>query len=128
MGYKVPQQYDVEFGEKVARSFVFLGDFVDKTDVRLSNVEDRVAVAFEQIAKLKNAKPKKFPLKTVLVFYGGMVIGGKLRDRAIREQLTKTYSESVEKLKKMSQDVKEGPSTRNDDPSVDISPEHDVTR
>jgi hypothetical protein len=148
MSKVVPDTYTVEFGQRVARSFVELGHFAQKTDFRLEHLEKHLGEAFAEIEALKTAKrkAKKFPLKTVLVLYAGMVIGGKLRERATRDKVLKVYDDAVAKAQEAFESAteaakaKQTPETPEQGPYVDevlrgtpndkgrITPEHDVTR
>lgn len=123
----VPDTYTVEFGNRVRDSFIQLGQFADKTDFRLEHLEKHLGDAFAEIETLKRAKPKGLTLKKVLVIggtvYAGMVVGRKLNVRANREKLKKAYSEAATKVQEMAEQAKSGPSTRNPDPTVHVSPE-----
>lgn len=106
-GYKVPDQYTVEFGQKVARSFIFLSDLVDKTEFRLEHLEKHLGEAFGEIEKLKTVAVKRgFPLKTVAVLGLGFYVGAKLSNSANRAKLRAAYLEAADKVQDVANEVK----------------------
>lgn len=152
----VPEQYTVEFGEKVAKSFIWLGGHVDRTNFRLNHLEKHLGETVAELEKLqkvgaitaKEALRRSGGKKRLIVALGvGVYLGVKLAKRENQDKLKQAYSNGVDKAREAKEagldktvdkieemvygspeETKPGPvEYAVKEPDL-ITPEHDVTR